>query len=306
MAESGDPLENSTGGVIVRRSKTFFEGYGDFELQSSDGVVFQISRFLLAYSSPVFSDMFSLASPSKIKAEEGEEISDRSPNSQPIQVTEDALTLDLLLRHIDPRKNPAPLNEATISNLLEAARKYQLSTVMAWFETECVKYAEHPNKPNPGTSLMAHNPLMVLALASEYDLPIIASQAISTLITSDSTLLYKDVNIPLPLYRYVQCLREERVNWFIARIGIIANKLYRGKPVAPSICACHNTRTGWIHALTEVVLRTPKWANFESEIRSPLRRCRPGCGEWAGQIAEDISIWEHEANRVESILPPLP
>jgi hypothetical protein len=45
-----------------RNSEAFGEGYGDFIIESSDGIFFHVSSFLLGYISPVFRDMFSLGS----------------------------------------------------------------------------------------------------------------------------------------------------------------------------------------------------------------------------------------------------
>ncbi|PVF99426.1 hypothetical protein CPB86DRAFT_731469 [Serendipita vermifera] len=295
---------------ITRVSKTFCEGYGDFALQSCDEIVFYISRFLLAYTSPVFRDMFDLGGTiemfESIQVTEGMDISDAKREVKPIQVSEDAHTLDLILRHIDPKQVAAPINEATIEKLLEAARKYQLPTIMAWFSAEAMKHVEHPNNPIPGRSLMARNPLLVLSLATEYEMPILAQQAVCAIVTGEVSLLQKDVNIRLDIYRRVYALREERINWFLALIGSIAGKVYRGKPVMPAVCQiCLSTRSAWVHKLMETVLHAPKWKSFEQEVFSPARRCKPGCGDWGPQVQEDMLVWAHEAVQKEAELPTL-
>ncbi|KAG8754485.1 hypothetical protein FRC14_005019 [Serendipita sp. 396] len=305
----------------IRYSKIFCEGYGDFRLQSSDGVIFVFPQWLLSYSSPVFQDMFQLGDsklevPKPIPEEDAQAAtaalssSSSSLTSLPqpptaLQVTEDALTLDLVLRHIDPRQVVAHINEKTIEKLLEAARKYQLTAIMSWFEAEAVKHVEHPENPIPGISLMTYNPLLVLSLATEYELPHLAQRAACALIGGSSSLLHKDVNIRLNIYRRVHCLREQRVQWYHQRIGTIASKVFRAKPVQPAVCSCGNTRSAWIHLLTDVVLKSPHWKPFYDEVMNPVRRCRPGCGDWGPQVEEDMMVWYHEALQQEQTLPDL-
>lgn len=291
--------------ATLRQSKTFCEGYGDFGLQSSDGVVFYISRFLLAYASPVFRDMFDLGE--RLQPSSQSEDKSYPGEIEPVSVSEDAVTIDLLLRHIDPKQSTRPLEEGTVAQLLEAGRKYQVGIVLTWFEEEAVKRVEYPNLPVPGVSLIRHNPLLVLSLAIEYGLGRLAQQATCALVTGEASLLLRNVNIRLDVYRYVYGQREARVQWYMERIGAIAGKLSRGKPVTPGICAsCSNTRSAWIHKLTETVLKTPLWAAFAAEVTNPIRRCRPGCGDWALQMDEDMTVWSHEATSMELILPTLP
>lgn len=291
-----------------RHATSFPEGHGDFALLSGDheAVVFHISKFLLGYASPVFSDMFNLGPVSTPETASGDtDASTQSP--QVLQVTESARTLDEILRHIDPRQMILPMNELSIGALLEAARKYQLGIIMEWFKAESMKFYEFPNNPIPGKSLMSRNPLLVLALAAEYDMPSLAQQAACAIIGGEATLLQADANMPLKLYRHVSGLRQARIQWYLQLIGTVANKRHRGKPVQPAICTmCSNTRSSWIHELMETVFVAPTWKRFMAEVNSSLRRCKPGCGEWSAQVEEDMMVWSHEAAVLESHLPQLP
>lgn len=312
MAEPNNSLVPT---VPLRHAASFPEGYGDFALLSSDKVVFHISKFLLGYASPVFSDMFDLGTSSIVENEERPssvlepqnldvmETPKQSP--QQVSLEEPALILDQMLKHIDPKHSIEPLNEITIGGLLEAARKYQLATIMEWFKSESMKYCEYPDNPIPGKSLMSRNPLLVLALANEYDMSSLAQQATCAIIGGEAALLQKDVNMPLKLYRHVSGLRDARIQWYLSLIGTIANKRHRGKPVQPTIClTCSATRSGWVHQLTETIFAAPTWKRFHAEVTSPLRRCRPGCGEWQAQVEEDMMVWLHEA-AVKEPMPPL-
>lgn len=101
-------------------SQRFSEGYGDFQLVSSDSIVFHFPKFLLSHCSPVFRDMFAVG----------------TQTDKPLILSESALTIDALLRFLDPEQPLAPLNPNTIVSLLEAASKYDIPRVFSWWETE--------------------------------------------------------------------------------------------------------------------------------------------------------------------------
>jgi hypothetical protein len=105
-----------------RYAENFPEGYGDFTFQSSDGVIFHFPQFLLSFASPVFKDMYDMGN----NAESGEIL----------KLTEDAATLDLLLQFIDPTKESPRLVWDTVEKFIDAADKYQVNTVLSWFQKE--------------------------------------------------------------------------------------------------------------------------------------------------------------------------
>jgi hypothetical protein len=103
-------------------AENFPEGYGDFAFQSSDGVIFHFPKFLLSFVSPVFKDMYDMV--------------DSAASDEILKLTEDAETLDSLLRVIDPTKDSPSLIQGVVERLLNAADKYQIDGVQSWHKKE--------------------------------------------------------------------------------------------------------------------------------------------------------------------------
>jgi hypothetical protein len=346
MSNIDQPMGSEDPNLLLQ-SKAFYEGYGDFALQSSDGVIFHISRFLLAYASPVFEDMFNLAAgnghrmsissmsmadevdthqihaSSNAMGSEGILVA-KEHKSQAVILTENATTLDLLFRHIDPKQTPHPLRENTIRQLLEAARKYQLSSVSTWFENEVMKHTEYPYSDHPNTaattpnnhhygplsiserSLMSRDPLLVLALASEYDLPRLMQQAVLQLVESPISILEKDVDVGFKLHRHIHILRQSRIQFYMNCIKDAAALKESGKPAQPSVCStCSYPRSSWIMEITQAVLNTPTWEIFTDAVNNPTRNCQWGCGTWSKQLSISMNKWRPQAMGFET-LSPLP
>lgn len=142
-------------------STNFPPGYGDFALQSSDGVICHFPRYLLAYISGFFKDLFDLPN------------SDSGPT--PLLLTEPSQMVELLLSHMDTKIRVQSINPNTIVDLLEAARKYQVPTIGEWFEAEI----KHKRVPLAGdvsvTNLLLDNPLLTLHCAWRFNLQLLDS-----------------------------------------------------------------------------------------------------------------------------------
>lgn len=102
-------------------SEDFPLGYGDFIMQSSDGVIFHFPKAILSYMSPVFEDMFKLAT---------------SEQGTSLIISENSQAWGLFLNHIDPKRQIPAFNFETISSISECAEKYRVSTIMKWFDNE--------------------------------------------------------------------------------------------------------------------------------------------------------------------------
>lgn len=169
----------------VRDSDEFPAGYGDFALVSSDGVRFYIQRLFLFYVSPVFKDMFGT----------GEDPSE-------LVLTEDADTLDRLLRFIDPIKDPLPVDSKSIVRLLEAATKYRVSKALRWWENEVLREGSKMEQP-----------IIAFSLATRYNLPNAARKALQLLVTADDSIFTNDHQLDPRLIAYLTRLRTERSHW---------------------------------------------------------------------------------------------
>jgi BTB/POZ domain len=200
-------------------SAKFSPGYGDFALQCSDGVICHFPRYLLAYMSGFFRDMFSLP--------EGAEA--QSPNSsEPLKVTETGEIIELLLQHIDPKIRNPDMDPNTIVSLLEAARKYQVAVVTEWFEEEIklkrvIVFVDDVSTQAQTEPLLVTNPLLVLYCAVRFDLPRPGQLALRELTHCNESLLQStDHDLPLHVYLHGMDLRNKRVEFFTTFITELA------------------------------------------------------------------------------------
>ena len=100
---------------------------GDIILRSSDSVDFHINRSVLAASSPVFRDMFSLPQPPN----------DATPDAHPVvHLSEDSETLNSLVSMLYPVVPDIPHNSNGILNLLAATTKYDMDAVQSFIRAE--------------------------------------------------------------------------------------------------------------------------------------------------------------------------
>ncbi|PVF93741.1 hypothetical protein CPB86DRAFT_876895 [Serendipita vermifera] len=142
---------------LPTHSNEFPEGYGDFVFKSSDGVIFHFPRFFLSHVSPVFKDMF---------ASSGTTQDQETPT-----LTKDYATLECFLRHIDPAKEAPQLDWERVTDVLQAAEKYQVNNIFKWSEREVelsFTSSQYPALPSRYPALP--NPMLCLALARRYDL----------------------------------------------------------------------------------------------------------------------------------------
>jgi hypothetical protein len=173
-------------------------------MQSSDGIVFYFPRSLLAYMSPVFNDMFSLGS----NIRRGE----RTETISPLEISESSAALESFLCHLDPKITHSSIEEATIGQVLELARKYQVQSIFDWFEKEVVSLRGPVFSPGRASSLIMTNPSLVLHLAATYDLPQTARRACKVLAGCDASLLdCEHSGIDLKIYLYITNLRLLRI-----------------------------------------------------------------------------------------------
>ncbi|PIL35931.1 hypothetical protein GSI_01591 [Ganoderma sinense ZZ0214-1] len=100
----------------------------DIIFRSSDGVDFRLYRVILAKASPVFRTMLQLPQPSSTPT------APSAPDDHELHVvtlTEDAKTLENVLRLCYPVEDPSLTSMGDIHSVLEAARKYEIAAVAA-------------------------------------------------------------------------------------------------------------------------------------------------------------------------------
>jgi hypothetical protein len=203
--------------MTLQESKRFPKTYGDFSMQSSDGIVFYFPRSLLAYMSPVFDDMFSLGS--------GVRRGERTETGPPLEISESSAALEHFLCHLDPKITHSSIDEATIGQVLELARKYQVQSIFDWFEKEVVNLRGPVFSPGGASSLLMTNPSLVLHLAATYGLPQTAQSACKFLAGCDVSLLDCEYSgIDLKIYIYVSNLRLSRISRYKGYIQHLAGR----------------------------------------------------------------------------------
>lgn len=157
----------------------FDDPSADLTLQSSDGHHFHVYRIILAQASLQFKTTFSLPQP----ATEGATV-------PVLPLTEDAKSLDALLRIIYPTRSPKlPGEVRVIKNILEAGRKYEIELVLdACAESlldlveklEEAVDSEHEDGAKDGQGnqfkTLAVTTLQVYAIACQYGLEDVANK----------------------------------------------------------------------------------------------------------------------------------
>ncbi|KAH9166767.1 hypothetical protein EDB89DRAFT_2001625 [Lactarius sanguifluus] len=101
--------------------------HADVLIRSSDHVDFRVHKAILATSSPVFNDMFSLAQPSNNEAVNGLPI---------VQLSDDAELVRALITALYPIPFEIPASYDRILALLAAAQKYDMGTVQSSIRSE--------------------------------------------------------------------------------------------------------------------------------------------------------------------------
>ncbi|PVG01574.1 hypothetical protein CPB86DRAFT_781376 [Serendipita vermifera] len=177
----------------VQYSPEFPPGYGDFNIQSSDNVVFSFPRGVLSHALPVFKDMFTFGG------------ADTSENQRPLVITENAATINQLLLYLDPLKEPAELTAETVPPFLEAAIKYQVPEMQERFERMAI------GKDGQLQGLFAEEPMLVLSVAERFNLTKIVAIAMSAIAKAhqDRVFTTKYPLTPLTLMQIME-LRTER------------------------------------------------------------------------------------------------
>ena len=120
---------------------------GDITLRSSDGVEFRAHTTILNMASPVFESLAVVGTDEDV-----------------VEVSESAETMSLVLRFIYPNQKPPIITSfAMLSQCLQAARKYELESILETLDDQLA------TKPTP-QSLAHHDPLRVYELALQYNL----------------------------------------------------------------------------------------------------------------------------------------
>lgn len=308
-------MSNIKESSTIQYSETFPVGYGDLTLQSGDGEFFHFSSFLLAYSSPVFKDMLELARTTiSGHTQHSSHPHQHEPavKSEPVVLTEDAVTVCGLLLHVDPSKMPFPLSKATVGRLLEAGRKYQLPTILQWFAREVTTVEISQSNPENQQPLIEEVPLFVLSLSVEYEIKELIPKAVLASING-GPIEESDSLVDIKYYRLVHCLRQKRIEKYLKLLQELSasdneeewevDQDGDWQRVAPMVheCSCGTTLGSWIITVTQSILQKPRWSCFMAAIE-PHKRCSSG---WSTRFWLQVGR-RTELYKEEQTLPQLP
>ncbi|KAG8749790.1 hypothetical protein FRC14_001095 [Serendipita sp. 396] len=277
-----------------RHSEEFPENYGDFQLVSSDGVVFSIPRIFLSHVSPVFRDMLNLGM--------------ESPNElAELQLTESSVTLDQLLRFFDPLKDPAPIDTKTVEPLLESARKYQIEHVFKYWEEQMVFRDEAKQIAK------VYSPLACLALACHFGRREMTRLALRELLRAPS----KDFQTPTRtiidsgMLSHLFQLRQARLTQMMERIVEVQEGIKKGT-------RCRNGHLDVVHSFLGLIIQLvdePSWNTLQRNINSWSECDGWGRSDHSGILTSSKCIlspielfekWKPDILAEESKLPELP
>ncbi|PVG01575.1 hypothetical protein CPB86DRAFT_752864 [Serendipita vermifera] len=210
-------MSEATSAPSIKISPEFPTGYGDFEILSSDNVVFSFPRGILVHVSPVFKDMFSFGANSDAEKRE------------PLRLTDNASTIKQLLLFNDPLRDPVKITTDTVSSFLEGAMKYQISRMLSAFEKWALS--------SDGSLHYSHKkePVILLSLAERLGLQELGSTVLCQLIKSPKKFILA-YSSSISRTTAIQILenRMERTEWLHARfmrlIGIPLSQMEKGIP----------------------------------------------------------------------------
>ncbi|KAI0829844.1 hypothetical protein BC628DRAFT_1073325 [Trametes gibbosa] len=137
----------------------FDDADADIILRSADQIDFRLYKVILRKASTVIRDMLTLPD---VNVDKGE--------PQVVEVTEDADTLDRLLRFCYPVPRPVFKTLDEVLPVLDAAQKYEILVVAA--DARCVLEELSQNEP----------PTRVYAIACRYEFPALARKAARLLV----------------------------------------------------------------------------------------------------------------------------
>jgi hypothetical protein len=233
-----------------------FPGVQDFQLHSSDGYTFHLSRQTLTQASGFFADMFALGS--------------ENSGPHPVTAFEEYAVLDPILRLAYARHGvsaPSISSFATLITLYRVAEKYEMHTVLqcllsCLFLPRAIDgFSALPfvkTHPIPSLALLMHNggQLGVQAAMQEC---ILADEGAAV-----SEIDFTGIQIDARMVLYIHSERQRRIQAITSRIDIWPG------------CEKGCLRGSWLMILRKAVQKNPTLSAL-SKFLFESRRC-PFCG----------------------------
>jgi hypothetical protein len=254
--------------------------------------------------SPVFKDMFSIAA-------EAIDCDSRTQSSQPpLKLTESSAVMEALLEHIDPKsKRNLKIDPDNIFELLEAARKYQISTITEWFREEAVLRQRDVSsgKSVLSDSFQSMHPDLALQCAIRFAFPMIGRRVLRQLAGSKPQLKSTDMQSAVYLYHFK--LWETHVQRYQSYISTLLEDM-RGRKSNQDTCgSCRNFLSGWFLDMERAIMVNPRWHTFSLAYESKVTCHLHSCGSpssWPNHYRDLWDVWKKEAMKLENELPQWP
>jgi len=164
-------------------------------------------------------------------------------NHSPLKLTENSTVIEALLEHIDPKsKRNLPIQLDVILELLEAAQKYQISTITKWFvgHVGLPQIDDSSDTPIFLESFTVTHPQLTLTCALRFNLPLIGKTALRRLAGCPaSTIQLESEDLPSRVYKHQCQLREvriERYRRYISRLSRSVKQRLVTDPQACGVC----------------------------------------------------------------------
>lgn len=275
-------------------------------MRSSDGVDFHFPSALLKWTSPVFEDMFALGQTSGLV---DLSTTDASQDAM-VVLSEDAETLELLFRFIDPRKRAGKITQNNVTRLLTASEKYQVlqipHTVEDWFGDR--------EMGSPGPSLIFSHPMLAFTIATRFGLQNAVKAATERLITCP----LKNIAVGSPsVIGKLLDERQKRSDWLLGKCNRVIAAVLKTRNLCQK---CDVYRTKWIIDLISEATIEPTWSNFWWKVNPSLGsecgeiiqidgksgsiQC-PGARQGLLSLIATWNKWEKAAREMEARVPSL-
>lgn len=266
-----------------------FPGVQDFQLLSSDGYTFRLSRQILIQASGFFADMFNLGS--------------SDPGSEPVTAAEEYTVLDPVLRLAYAQHGvPAPSISSftTLITLYRVAEKYDMHTVL-----QCLlSILFHPRAINGHYALpfIKTHPIPSLALLMLNGSQLGVQAAMQECIFADKGMAteidFSGIQIDVRMVLYIQSERQKRIQYILSRI-----EAWHTCGWTDSTEDC--LRAPWHIALRRVVEDNPTLAALSKHLWE--KRICPPCERDTTSINQyHISAFLADLQTLEQFAIPLP
>jgi hypothetical protein len=228
---------------------------------------------------------------------------------------EDARTIFLLLRHIDPLMKTPTIDASTVEKLVKAAYKYRIASIIQWFQEEIFTLPQQATKDplyisngitqEPRKYFAEQHPLLVLSLAEYLGLEALSRQMLRLLVNGPAGALQpKGVVISDSLNCHLLTLRQRRVEWHLKQFHVYVTQFEGGERSKCPVCRAQFFE--WSLHCTSAILDTPIWESVEHSKRALEQACSVCKDVSLLGDTMDFSNWKNRAIFHEAKLPELP